>query len=194
MKSTTTLAVSLLGTALLASASIAQAESATYAIEPTHTSVVFEARHFGTSTVRARIPAKSGTITIDPAAKTGKGSIVIDTPAVISGVPKLDTNLKSGDFFNVERFPEATFVATDFRFEGEKVTQISGNLTIVGVTQPVTLNGTNYNCYQSPEFKKQVCGGDFETTIKRSLWNINFAIPFVPDETKLLVQIEAIRS
>ena len=186
--------IASLATALLATATFAHAETASYMIEPTHTSVVFEAKHFGTSTVRARIPAKSGTITIDPAAKTGKGNIVLDTAAVISGVPKFDTHLKGGDFFNADRFPDATFVATDFRFDGDKITQVSGTLTIIGNTQPVTLNATSYNCYQSPGFKKQVCGGDFETTIKRSLWNINFGIPFVPDDTKLLVQIEAIRN
>ncbi len=189
---TRTAAVSPLAV-LLVTANLAHAEPASYTIEPNHTSVIFEAKHFGTSTIRVRFNATSGSITIDPVAKAGKASIVIDAGSVVSGVPKFDQTLQGIDLFNVKRFPDATFIATDFRFDGEKVSQVSGTLTIIGNTQPVTLNATNYNCYQSPTLKKQVCGGDFETTIKRSLWNMNFGIPFIPDDTRLLIQIEATR-
>ncbi len=179
---------------LLVATALANAEPVSYMIEPSHTSVVFETKHFGTSTIRVRFNAKSGTITIDPAAKTGMANIVIDAASVTSGVPDFNGALKGAKFFNVETYPEATFAATDFRFDGDKVTQVSGNLTIVGKTSPVTLNATNYNCYQSPIFKKQVCGGDFVTTVKRSDWNMNTGIPFMSDDTKLLIQIEAIRN
>lgn len=177
----------------LAASSTALAEPATYSVEPNHSSVIFEARHFGTSTVRARIPAKSGKITIDPAARTGNASITVDTGAVVSGIPKFDDHLKSKDFFNASTYPDATFTATSFQFDGDKVTSVSGDLTMSGKSNPVTLKATHYNCYNSPQSKKQVCGGDFETTIQRSQWNINYGIPFVPDETHLLVQIEAVK-
>jgi polyisoprenoid-binding protein YceI len=185
------ISTALLGAALLAATTIASAEPATYTIDPNHTSVVFEAKHFGTSTIRARLPGKSGTITIDPTAKTGRANIVVDVSAINSGIPTFDERLKKADLFNAERFPEATFVASDFRFDGDRVTQVSGNLTILGNTNPVTLDATGYNCYQSPMLKKQVCGGDFETTIKRSQWNINYGTPFIPDDIRLLIQIEA---
>ncbi len=174
-------------------AATAIAEPVTYEVEPNHSSVVFEAKHFNTSTVRARIPAKSGSITVDTAARTGKLNVVMDTGNVNSGIAKFDTHLKSADFFNAERFPEASFVATDFRFDGDKVTAVNGFLNLIGNSKPVTLTATSYNCYQSPAYKKQVCGGDFVTTIKRSEWNVNYGIPFVPDDVKLLVQIEAIK-
>lgn len=182
-----------LGIALFAVAMFARAEPASYTIDPTHTSVVFEVRHFGTSTIRARFNVKSGTITIDPAAKSGKADIVVDSASVSSGVPELDRTLKGANYFNVGTYPDATFVATDFRFDGDRVTQVSGDLTIIGTTRPVTLAATRFHCYQSPMFKKQVCGGDFETRIKRSAWNLNAVIPFVSDDTTLLVQIEATR-
>ena len=181
------------GIALFAAAMLAHAAPASYTIDPTHTSVVFEVRHFGTSTIRARFGVKSGTITIDPAAKSGKAGIVIDTASVSSGVPDLDRDLKSTNYFNVGTYPDATFTATDFRFDGDRVTQVSGDLAIIGTTRPVTLDATHYHCYHSPLFDKQVCGGDFETRIKRSEWNINALIPFVSDETTLLIQIEATR-
>lgn len=182
-----------IGIALFAAAVSAHAEPASYSIDPTHTSVVFEVRHFGTSTIRARFNVKSGTITIDPAAKSGKADIVVDSASVSSGVPELDRTLKGANYFNVGTYPDATFVATDFRFDGGRVTEVSGDLTIIGTTRPVTLTAIRYHCYQNPMFKKQVCGGDFETRIKRSEWNINAVIPFVSDETRLLIQVEATR-
>lgn len=177
--------------ALLVTSTVAIAEPVSYTVEPTHTSILSESRHFGTSTVRARFLAKGGNITIDPAAKTGKATIVIDIASVSSGVTKLDTHLKSGDFFDAANYPDATFTANTFQFNGDKVTQIAGDLTMRGKTAPVTLKATNYNCYMSPGFKKQVCGGDFEGTIQRSQWDVKYGIPFVPDDTRLVVEIEA---
>lgn len=193
MKKTLILIHRSIGIALFTATMFAHAEPASYTIDPTHTSVVFEVRHFGTSTVRARFNVKSGTITIDPAAKSGKADIVIDSASVSSGVPDLDRILKDANYFNVGTYPDATFAATDFRFDGDRVMEVSGDLTIIGTTRPVTLAAIHYHCYQSPIFKKQVCGGDFETRIKRSAWNLNAFIPFVSDETRLLIQIEATR-
>ncbi|MGI9025505.1 MAG: YceI family protein [Burkholderiaceae bacterium] len=183
--------IATLGAALLVATTVANAEPASYTIEPLHSSVVFETKHFGTSTIRAQFRARTGTITIDPAAGTGAANIVIDAASVASGLPKFDENLKSAKFFNVAAYPDIGFVAIDFRFDGDKVAQIGGNLTIIGKSRPVTLNAINYNCYKSPLFNKQVCGGDFVATVKRSEWDLNIGIPFTSDETKLLIQIEA---
>lgn len=183
----------ILGAILLAATTLANAQPASYTIEPLHSAVVFESRHFGTSTIRAQFRARTGTITIDPAAGTGAAHILIDAASVASGLPKFDENLKNAKFFNVAAYPDISFVATDFRFDGDKVAQISGNLTLVGKSRPVTLNAVHYNCYKSPLLNKQVCGGDFVGTVKRSEWDLNIGIPFTSDETKLLVQIEATR-
>ena len=171
----------------------AHAAPSTYLVDPDHTSVTAETRHFGTSTVRTRFGVKSGTVTIDPAAKTGSATITIDMASAQSGVAKLDTALKGDRFFDAGGYPDGTFTATKFVFDGDKVTQIVGDLTLRGKSGPVTLTGTNYNCYLSPSFKKQVCGGDFETSIQRSQWEIKYGVPFVADETKLRIQIEAVK-
>ncbi len=183
-----------LAATLLATTTLAVAEPTSYTIDPSHTSVTAESRHFGTSTVRSRFAPKSGEITIDPAAKTGKATITIDVGSVLTGVPKLDAHLKTDQFFDAANYPDANFVATRFEFDGDKVVQITGDLTMHGKTNPITLKSTNYNCYINPMAKKQVCGGDFETTIKRQDWDIKFLIPFVSDETKLIVAIEAIKN
>ena len=181
------------GATLFVSAAAASAEPVSYTIDSTHTDVVAESRHFGTSTTRTRFAGKSGTVTIDTAAKTGKANITIDMTSMMSGVPKLDDHLKNISFFDAAGYPEATFVSTGFTFAGDKVSEISGDLTMKDKTNPVTLKATHYNCYISPTFKKQVCGGDFEATIQRSLWDVKYLIPLVSDETKLLVQIEAVK-
>ena len=180
-----------LSTLALVATSSALAEPTSYTIDPTHASVTAASRHFGTSTVRTRFAVKSGAITLDPASKSGKATITIDMTSILTGVTKLDEHLKSLSFFDAAGYPDATFVATGFTFDGDKVARIDGDLTMHGKTGTVALTSSNYNCYTSPVFKKQVCGGDFEATIQRSQWDVKYLIPFVSDETKLAVQIEA---
>ena len=183
----------LLATALLAAAGFAQAQSATYAIDPTHTFVNFEASHFGTSTLRGRFDRKEGTVQFDRAGKTGKAEITIDTTSVSTGVGPLDGHLKSKDFFDAAAHPSAKFVGDKFVFNGDKVSEVSGTLTMLGKTNPVTLKASNFNCYQNPMLKREVCGGDFETTLVRSQYGITYGLPGIPDNIRLLIQIEAIK-
>ncbi len=172
----------------------APAYSNTYAIDPTHTKVHFEAKHFGTSTNRGRFDKKEGTIVFDPAAKTGSAEITIDTASISTGVAPFDSHLKSKDFFNAAEHPTARFVGEKFSFGADnKVTAVSGNLTLVGKTQPVTLVANNFNCYDHPRLKREVCGGDFETVIERSQFGINYGLPGIPDKVRLLIQVEAIK-
>ena len=183
----------LLATALLAAAGFAQAQSATYAIDPTHTFVNFEAKHFGTSTLRGRFDKKEGSVQFDRAGKSGKAEITIDIGSVSTGVGPLDGHLKSKDFFNAAEFASAKFVSDKFVFDGDKVTEVTGSLTMLGKSNPVTLKATNFNCYQNPMLKREVCGGDFETTITRSQWGMTYGLPGIPDGIRLLIQIEAVK-
>ena len=180
--------------ALAATALGAQAQSTNYAIDPTHTFATFEISHFGTSTNRGRFDRKSGTVTLDKAAKTGKVDLTIETSSINSGTAAFDKHLQSKDFFNAAEFPTARFVADKFTFNGDKVTEVTGTLTLLGKTNPVTLKATNFNCYTNPMLKVEVCGGDFETTLVRSsygmVWGLNFGFP---DNVRLLVQVEAVK-
>ena len=183
----------LIAAALFATVGLAQAQSATYAVDPTHTFVNFEAKHFGTSTLRGRFDKKEGTVSLDKAAKTGKAEITLDTTSISTGVGPLDGHLKSKDFFNAAEFPTAKFVGEKFTFSGDKVTSVEGTLTMRGKTNPVTLNATNFNCYINPMHKREVCGGDFEATIQRSQWDVSYGLPGIPDSIRLLIQIEAVK-
>ena len=185
----------LIASALLATltATAAHAAPATYAIDPTHTFVTFEAKHFGTSTNRGRFDKKSGTVTLDTAAKTGQVDITLETGSINTGTEAFNNHLKSKDFFNAEAFPQATFKSSKVVFEGEKVVAVVGDLTLLGKTQTVTLKANNYGCYDNPMLKRQVCGGDFETTIQRSEFGMNYGLPFIPNDVKLVIQVEAVK-
>ena len=184
----------LLALAVLSLAGIAQAETATYAIDPTHTFVTFEAKHFNTSTLRGRFDKKEGTVAFDRAAKAGKAEITLDTSSISTGVSALDTHLKSKDFFDAAQSPSVKFVSDKFNFEGDKVTGVAGQLTMLGKTVPVTLKATNFNCYNNPLLKREVCGGDFETMIARTQWGMDYGLQYgLPDNIRLLIQVEAVK-
>src|SRR5690606_1028736 len=184
----------VIAAATLALASTAYAAPERYEVEPTHTFIYFEVTHFNTSTVRARFDSTEGFIELDREAKTGAAEMTIDMASIDSGVPDFDKHLKSPDFFDVDKWPEAKFVAQKFNFDGDALKSIEGDLTLLGETKPVTLEGKRFNCYDQPVLKAPVCGGDFETVIKRSQWGMNWGIEMgIPDDVRLLIQIEAIR-
>jgi polyisoprenoid-binding protein YceI len=179
---------------LAATGAPAFAQGANYAIDPTHTFVTFEQLHFGTTTNRGRFDKKSGTVQFDKAGKTGKVELTLDMGSINTGVAPFEKHLRSADFFDAEKFPTATFSADKFVFAGDKVSEVSGQLTLRGKTNPVTLKALRFNCYDNPILKREVCGGDFETTIKRSLWGVNWGLDMgVADDTKLIVQVEAVK-
>jgi len=172
----------------------AQAQSANYVIDPTHTFATFEIGHFGTSTNRGRFDKKEGTVQFDRAAKTGKVDITIQTDSVSTGTPTLDSALRSDEFFNSSKFPTMTFKGDKFMFSGDKVTGVSGNLTLLGKTNPVTLKANQFNCYMNVFFKREVCGGDFEATIDRTVWGMDYGLSYgFPKEVRIVIQVEAIK-
>jgi polyisoprenoid-binding protein YceI len=194
MTTTKPLVLAATAAALAAAAGAAQAQGASYSIDPTHTFVTFEVGHFGTSFNRGRWDKKEGSVQFDRAGKTGRVEITIEMESVNTGVPPFDRHLKSKDFFDVAQFPQARFVGERFVFAGDKVSEVQGQLTLMGKTVPVTLAARLFNCYQNPIFKREVCGGDFEATLKRSAFGIGYGLPAIaPDEVKLLIQVEAIR-
>ena len=184
----------LTAAALAATAFTAQAQTATYAIDPTHTFVTFEVPHFGVTTNRGRFDKKTGAVQFDKAGKSGKVDITIETGSINTGTAAFDKHLQSKDFFNSAEHPTARFVADKFSFNGDKVSEVAGSLTLLGKTQPVMLKATNFGCYMNPMLKVEVCGGDFETTIVRSQWGMGWGLNFgISDSVRLVVQVEGIK-
>ncbi len=175
-------------------ASTLSAQAASYAIDPAHTYVTFEIGHFGTSTNRGRFDKKEGKIEFDRAAKSGKVEISIDTTSVNTGFAAFNTHLQSADLFDAAKHPSMKFVADKFSFNGDKVSEVTGNLTLLGKTNPLTLKATNFNCYDSPMLKREVCGGDFEATLDRSQFGMNYGLDWgFPKNVRLVIQVEAVK-
>ena len=163
-----------------------------YRLDPTHTFVHWEILHMGTSTIRGRFDKVAGNVQFDPKAQQLDVGVTIDTGSVSTGVPVLDALLKGGTLLDSAANPQAFFTARGARFEGETPREVRGELTLRGISQPLTLRALRWNCGLNPLFRRTVCGGDFEAEIVRSSFGITHSLPFVADKVRLVVQIEAI--
>jgi polyisoprenoid-binding protein YceI len=165
----------------------------TYTIDPNHTHPSYEISHFGWSMQRGRFDKVSGKIMLDRAAKTGSVDVTIDVASVSTGVTKLDDHLKSEDFFNVAKYPSMTFKASKIAFNGDAPASVPGEITILGVTKPATLTVTHFTCGTHPMLKKDLCGADAWTSIKRSEFGMTKYVPNIGDDVKLMVNVEAFK-
>lgn len=182
----------LAATAVLATA--AQAAPAIYAIDPAHTFATFEISHFGASVNRGRFDRKEGSVQLDKAGKSGKVDITFDVASVNTGTAAFDKHLQSNELLDTTKHPKARFVSDKFHFNGDNVTAVDGKLTLLGKTQPVTLKANQFACYDNPILKREVCGGDFATTIDRTAFGVNYGIDWgFPKDVRLVVQIEAVK-
>jgi polyisoprenoid-binding protein YceI len=164
----------------------------TYVLDHDHTYPSFEVGHMGYSFFRGVFKTTSGKATLDTAAKTGSLEVRIDTPSIDMGSGELVKHLKSDEFFDVEKYPAMTYKSGKFNFEGEKVASIDGELTLLGVTKPVTLNVDHFKCGPHPMMKKPMCGANATASIKRSDFGMKIYVPLVSDEVKITIQVEAL--
>lgn len=170
------------------------ADEGSHAIDPTHTFVHFEFLHAGTSTMRVRFDRKAGVVHFDRAARSGRVEIRVEMSSLSSGNAAFDELLRGKAVFDVAGHPQGVFVGNRFVFAGDRVTEVNGTLTLRGRTHPVALKAKRFNCYTNPLFRREVCGGDFEAVVRRSLWGLDHGLPaLAPDEVRLVVQVEAIR-
>ncbi|MCK2088836.1 YceI family protein [Thauera aromatica] len=177
-----------------ATAAPALAAPATYTVDGTHTFPRFSYSHFGLSTQLSKFNKTSGTVTLDKAARTGAVDITIDMTSVDTGYETFDGHIQGEDFLDTARYPTATFKSTEVRFEGDKPVAIDGELTIKGVTRPVTLKVTHFTNMPHPMLKKDAIGADATVVIKRSEFNAGKFAPNVGDDVTITVSLEAIQN
>ena len=171
----------------------ANAASDTYNIDSSHSFPRFEYSHFGYSNQQSRFDKMTGKIVLDRAAKTGSVNVVIDTTSVNTGFSVFNGHLQGEDFFDTKKYPTITFASTKFNFSGDKLATVDGNVTIKGVTKPVTLDVTSFQCMEHPMMKKEACGANAVAHIKRSEFNAGKYAPYVGDDVTLSFTIEAIK-
>jgi polyisoprenoid-binding protein YceI len=141
----------------------------------------------------SRFNKTSGTVTLDRTAKSGSVDVVIDATSVDTGHALFDGHIQGEDFFHTEKYPTITFKSTGVNFDGDKLASVDGNLTIKGITKPVTLEVTSFHCMPHPIVKNDACGANATTTIKRSDFGAGKHAPYVSDEVKLTIAIEAVK-
>ena len=184
---------SLLPAAALAVASLnAAAAPAVYVLDPEHSFVHFEVTHFGTSTSRGRFGPVSGEVTLDRAQGTGEVGVRIATAGIDTGLSVFNARLRQPDLLASNEFPEAYFVARQFRFDDGRLAEVRGEFTFRGTSQALSLRARLFAC--RTDGKSEVCGGDFEGELKRSDFGATFLLPFVGDRVRLLVQVEGRRT
>lgn len=183
------------GLALLVSAVVASAPAFAadhYTMDPKHTHPTFEAGHMGISKWRGLFENTTGTIVLDRAAKTGTVDVQIDMASVDFGNDKLDEHVRSPDFFNVEKYPTGTYKGT-LKFEGETPKSVEGQLTLLGITKPLTLDIISFKCIQHPMLKKEVCGADAEGEFDRTEFGIAKYADMGGSDVLLRIQVEAFK-
>lgn len=163
----------------------------TYALEATHTEVVFSWTHFGFSKPTAKFMNAVGTLVLDeaaPAASSVEVSFAID--GLNTGVAALDEHLKKPDFFDAAKYPTATFKSTKVDVTGKDTANVTGNLTIHGVTKPVTL-AVKLNKIGANMKGVKTAGFSATGQIKRSDFGMGAYVPAVSDEITLVITAEA---
>lgn len=175
----------------------AAAAPESYTLDPYHTFPHFEVEHLGMSKMRGRFDKTSGKFTIDHAARIGSLELAVQTASITTGDndrgsrPRArDEHLRSPDFFNTAEFPTMSYKTTKVSFKGDAPDTIEGQLTLIGVTRPLTLHVENFRCAPHPASKKAMCGGNAAGTLKRSDFGMKYGIPAVGDELKLWLEFE----
>ena len=170
------------------------AAASTYQFDPDHTSPSFEADHIGGLSVwRGKFDKSQGTVTLDRAAGTGTVEVTTDIASVHTGSTKLDQYLQTDQFFDASKFPAATYKGT-IRFNGDQPVAVVGNLTLHGVTRPLTLNIASFKCMPHPMLKREVCGVDAAGEFDRSDFGVDFGKTYgFGMKTRLLISAEALK-
>lgn len=177
--------------ASLSAAALAAPE--TFNIDAAHTLPRFEYNHLGYSFQQHRFDKTSGKIVLDRAARTGSVDVTIDAKSVNTGFALFNGHIQGEDFFDTAKYPSITFKSTSVKFDGDKPVAVDGNLTIKGVTKPVTLTVTNFHAMPHPMLKKDAIGANAVTKVKRSEFNMSKNVPYVSDEVSLSIAVEAVK-
>lgn len=179
----------------IASALVTSAFAApeTYGVDVNHTYANFSYSHMGLSTQISKFAKTTGTVVYDKAAKTGSVDVTIDMKSVDTGSALFNGHIQGADFLDTEKFPTATFKSTKVVFDGDKPATIEGNLTIKGITKPVTLTVNHFKNMEHPMMKRDAIGANASTQIKRTEFNAGKYAPLVGDDVTITISLEAVK-
>lgn len=187
------LRMGLTGVLLVGLARTVLAEPATYVVDPSHTFPRFAYQHLGFSQQEHKFNRSTGQITFDPVARTGHAEIVIDAKSVDTGDTKFDAHIQDGEFFATAEHPEIRFVSEGLIYENDRPVRLDGQLTIKGVTRPVSLTLTHFHHGLHPMRKKMAIGANAHTEIRRSEFGLGKYVPLVSDAVTIRLSLEAVQ-
>lgn len=164
----------------------------TYVLDTSHTFPRFSYDHMGLSKQILRFNKTTGTVMLDKEAKQAQVDVTIDMTSIDTGFEMFDGHIQGADFLDTAQYPTATFKSTKVVFDGDKPVSIQGDLTIKGITKPVTLTVTSFFNGPHPMLKKDAIGANATTVIKRSEFNAGKYAPGVGDDVTLDIALEAI--
>lgn len=176
---------------LLSSAALAAPE--TYVIDGTHTLPRFSYSHFGFSTQLSRFDKTTGKVVLDRQAKTGSVDVTVDTLSVDTGSTLFNEHIQGTDFLDTAHYPTMTFQSNSLKFDGDRLASVEGTLTLKGISKPVTLTVTSFQCMPHPMLKKDACGANATTVVKRTDFNMGKYAPNVGDELTVSIPVEAVK-
>jgi len=176
-----------------AAAGAAVAAPQTYTIDPTHTYAGYEVSHLGLSLQNGAFTQVNGQVVVDQEAHKGSVNVTIDANSLNTYLPKRDQHLKSAEFFNVEKYPTLNFKSNSLQFNGDKLEAVNGELTLLGVTRPVTLKVVHFSRTKHPFSGKDAYGVNAEALIKRSEFGMTTFLPKIGDDVKLSIVLEAVQ-
>lgn len=180
-------------TGLLVSLWAVPAFAQTYQVDPVHTSLVFRVKHMNTAFVYGMFRDIKGTVVVDEA-NPARSSINLEVNAdsVFTANEQRDNHLRSPDFFNTRQFPTITFRSTSIRRVNANTVQVQGNLTMRGVTRPLTATVNLTGKGKNPQ-GRDIIGFETTFTIRRSEFGIRYGLPGLGDEVRVMLSVEAIR-
>jgi polyisoprenoid-binding protein YceI len=169
------------------------ASAQTYQIDPVHSSLLFRVKHMDTAYVYGMFTSMKGTVVVDEANPARSSiNIEVDANSVYTHNEQRDKHLRSPDFFNTRQFPTITFKSTQVRRINANTVQVRGDLTMRGVTRPITANVTLTGKGKNPQ-GKDIIGFETTFTIRRSEFGIRYGLPGLGDEVQVTLSIEAAR-
>lgn len=174
---------------LLAGFSLAQA--AEYVIDPSHTYASFEIDHHGFSLQRGWFTQTSGVVDFDPEARSGRVDIRIAVASLDTGMAKRDDVLRGDNWFKAKDFPDILFRSQQLHFSDDKLTAVDGQLVMLGQIRPLRLDITRFKCGLNLATRKRGCGADAYGVLRRSEFGMEQGLPFIGDEVRLRIQVEA---
>lgn len=182
---------SALLSSLLISAGAANADTRSYTVDPRHTFPMFEVSHYGFSLQRGRFNAVRGTITLDSLARRGAIDITVDAKSIDMGFEKWNEEMRAEGFFDTARHPDITFRSDDLEFSGTRPIRARGTLTMLGISQPLTLDIVSFHCDKNRVSGKPTCGADAKARLQRSKFGMTRLLPGVGDDVTITLAVEA---